>query len=368
VETIAIEALAEDTGLAEALAHWRGAVDVAPGESRGPGPGLIVVPDRPEYAYWHENYGKIDPVPPLCCRFLRDISISGHGYLFRGEAMIRQDSYLSGIAQADAEAGRGATPGRLTRIVVDQPVLVAIGPGWQVYGHWLLDFLPRIALAQRLLGADINGFRLLLPNDAPGFVLKLLAQFTSISEEQIMRYDRNAEEVVVRRALVPDYAHRDYNLHSFALAFYRRFVPPDAAPARRICLSRKHVEKDTLSAVRFFKERALFEAMAVARGFEIICPETFSLAGQIRLMAETAIQIGEHGSAQHSSLFSAPGTVVGTIHPMNNIQMQIGRLCGQRNVVAMADRQWTDERGIIHFTLSERLMEYFFAVVEQASK
>jgi hypothetical protein len=368
VETLAIESLGKDVGRIEALAGWCGSVAVVSGESRGPGPGLLVVPETAENAYWHVNYRTIDAVPPLRCHFLRDISVCGHGYLFRGQAMIRQDSYLSGIALADAEARRGTTPGAgLKRIEIDEPVLVVIGPGWQVYGHWLLDFLPRIALAEHLLDADISRVKLLLPRDAPDFVLKLLARFTSIRSGQILRYDHNEEIVMIGQAVVPDYAHRDYNLNSFALAFYRRFVPAEVRPTRRICLSRKHIEKDTLSAVRFFKERALFESLATERGFEIIYPETLGLDEQIRLMAETAVQIGEHGSAQHASLFSAPGTVVGTIHPMNNIQMQIGRLCGQKNVVAMADRQWTDERGIIHFTVSERLIEAFFASVEQAS-
>jgi hypothetical protein len=367
MKTVPIEALGQPAALAEALAGWKGSVSVTPGEWRGPGPGLSVVPDTPGYAYWQSNYQRVDPVPPLRCHFLRDVAVCGHGYLFHGEAMILQNSYLSGIALADAEAGRGATPGATRRrLDIDQPVLVVIGPGWQVYGHWLLDFLPRIALAQNLLG-DIRSFKLLLPHDAPDFVPRLLAYFTTIANHQIIRYDQNTEIVMVGQALVPDYTHSEYNLSSFTLAFYRQFIPADVTPSRRICLSRKHVEKQTRSAVRFFKERALFEAMAARRGYEIVYPETLSLAEQIRLMAEAKIQIGEHGSAQHASLFSASGTTVGTIHPMNNIQMQIGRLCGQKNVVAMADRQWTDDQGIIHFTLSENLLSEFFDKAEQAS-
>ena len=367
MKTMGIEALGQPVTLAAALDGWTGWVSVAPGEWRGPGPGLGVVPDRPEYAYWQANYQRIDPVPPLRCHFLRDITVCGHGYLFRDEAMILQDSYLSGIALADAEAGRGAMPGpALRRIDIDQPVLMVIGPGWQVYGHWLLDFLPRIALAQKLFG-DLGAFKLLLPNGAPDFVLQLLAYFTTIPPHQIIRYDQNTEIVLIKQGLVPDYTHSEYNLNSFTLAFYQRFIPAGIMPSRRLCLSRKHVEKQTRSAVRFFKERALFEAMAMARGYEIVYPETLSLAEQIRLMASAKIQIGEHGSAQHASLFSASGTTVGTIHPMNNIQMQIGRLCGQKNVVAMADRQWTDDQGIIHFTLSEALLGKFFDKVEQVS-
>ena len=361
MDTIPIEALAAQAGLAEALESWRGHVGLLPAEQRGPGPGLRVVPDVPGYAYWHTDYARIDTVPAPGCHFLRDASVCGQSYLFHGDSMILQDSYLSGIARADAEAGRGAVPSpELRQIEILDPVLLVTAPGWQVYGHWLLDFLPRIALAEALLGARLSDFRLLLPAAAPSFVRTLLRHFTTIGEGQIVTYDHETELVRIGRALVPDYAHRDYNLHSFALRFYRGFVPEDAVPHRRICLSRRHVESKTLSAMRFFKERAAFEAMAEARGYEIVCPETLSLDEQIRLMAETKVQIGEHGSAQHASLFSAPGTMVGTIHPMNNIQMQIGRLCGQRNVIAMADRQWTDDRGIIHFTVAETVMERFF--------
>ena len=368
MKTMAIETLGQATDLAAAFAQWSGSVSVAPGEWRGPGPGLSVVPDEAQYAYWQSNYHRIDPVPPVQCHFLRNVAVCGHGYLFHDDAMILQNSYLSRVAMADAEAGRGTMPNSaLRRVNIDQPVLMVIGPGWQVFGHWLLDFLPRIAAAQALVGGGIGGFKLLLPNDAPDFVLKLLAYFTQIMDHQIIRYDCDTEIVMISQALVPDYTHSEYNLNSFALGFYRRFIPSGVTPSRRICLSRKHIEKQTRSAVRFFKERTLFEAMALARGYEIVYPEILSLAEQIRLMASTQTQIGEHGSAQHSSLFSASGTVIGTIHPMNNIQMQIGRLCGQKNVVAMADRQWTDERGIIHFTLSEPLLGEFFDKVEQVS-
>ncbi len=368
MQTVAIETLGSPAELAAGLAEWKGSVTVVPEEWRGPGPGLSVIPDKAEYAYWQSNYQRINAVPALQCHFLRNLAVCGHGYLFHHEAMVLQNSYLSRVALADAEAGRGATPSAaLKHIKIDQPVLVVIGPGWQVYGHWLLDFLPRIALAQRLLGSGIGMFKLLLPNDVPNFVLKLLAYFTAISEQQIIRYDQNTEIVSIKHALVPDYAHSDYNLSSFALTFYRQFVPPGVKPIRRVCLSRKYIEKQTLSAVRFFKERALFEAMALERGYELVYPETLSLPEQIKLMASTKIQIGEHGSAQHSSLFAAAGTMVGTIHPMNDIQMQIGRLCGQKNLVAMADKQWTDHQGIIHFTISECLLEDFFSALEQTA-
>ena len=101
--------------------------------------------------------------------------------------------------------------------------------------------------------------------------------------------------------------------------------------------------------------------MALERGFELLVPEDYSLPEQIRLMAETAVQIGEHGSAQHASIYSPFGTIVGSVNPVTPMQVLLGRLSHDRNVLLLPDNMWRDERGNLNFSCSQDRLDAFFA-------
>ncbi len=366
---VEISTLAAAGTLDEALAGWRHVVSAAPGQILGPSSLFTVLPAAPEHAYWQTAFQRPDPVPALKCYFLQDLDVCGDGYLFRGREIVRQASYLSNVAW------RGAARDFLDKskdelfepVAVDEPVLMAIGPGWQVFGHWLLDFLPRLIIARLVLGARFDGFKIVVPRDTPDFVPEMLKFFLGVDPARIIRYDRDTQRLSLRQACVPDYGHHNYALHGIFRAFYRSFAAKGTVPHRRVCLTRRRIEATTRSAVRFFQERAAFDDMAVARGYELICPEELSFAEQIALHAQSWVQIGEHGSAQHGSLFSGPRMVVGTVHPLNNVQMQLARLCGHKHVAVMAERQWFDERNVIYFTAPLPRLRAFFEDVELLS-
>ncbi len=366
---VEIEALAGPGTVEQALAGWRHVVAVAAGETLGPGRLFKVLPEVPEQAHWQAAFRRVDPVPALKCYFLRDLEVCGDGYLFRGREIVQQASYLSDVAwRGAARDFRDRSKDEIfERVAVDEPVLMAIGPGWQVFGHWLLDFLPRLVVARMVLGERFHEFKIVVPRDTPAFVPAMLEFFLGVLPEQIIRYDRDTQRLALDRVCVPDYGHHNYALHSLFRGFYRKFVAPGGKPTRRVCLTRRRIEATTRSAMRFFQERAAFDEMAVSRGYELICPEELSFAEQIELHAQSWVQIGEHGSAQHASLFAAPGMVVGTVHPLNNVQMQLARLCDHKHVAVMAERQWFDERQVIYFTVPKPRLRAFFDEVEMAS-
>lgn len=370
LDRVDIETLTSEGQMSEALIIWQTRVTLKASQSVKPGGGLTVIPDQPQYSYWHSNHEKTEIVPAIGCDFLENISVFGKGYLFHKGEFLSQPSYLSNIAYEEVRSGGPQIDLARNQLrEIEHPSVIVFGPGWQVYGHWLLDFLPRIFIARETLGASFSDFKILLPRNLPRFVETMLSYFLRLPDEQFSYFDAASERLILRRACIPTYAHRNYTLHPFIRETYRTFLPkPPIQPFRRICLSRRKIERQTLSAVRFFEQREAFEAMAVERGFQLIVPEDLPLAEQITLMVETEVQIGEHGSAQHASIFSAPGTVVGTIHPMNNVQMQIGRLCSQHNVIVMADSETKDPDGIIRFSVSHENLVKFFDAVERAAK
>lgn len=207
----------------------------------------------------------------------------------------------------------------LRRLSVDEPVVLLAGNGHQMYGHWLVDFLPKLYLLDRA-GHDIARLRYLLPADTPDFAKVWLA-LLGIAGDRILAYDRERDLVACRRLLVPS-ALRFASRASPLMREARRFLLDRADPpprwrlgrrrewpaSRRLLISRSE-NADTRNR-RVLAERAELETRARARGFEVVRPETLSVPEQIALFRSAGTLVGEYGSGLHGSLFAPPGTTV----------------------------------------------------------
>jgi capsular polysaccharide biosynthesis protein len=219
-------------------------------------------------------------------------------------------------------------------------VLLVFGPGSNVYGHWLLDFMPRIVIAQQLLGVALDDFVLPLPSDTPDWVVRMIHTFCGIEPGRFRYYSRHDDLVICRRACLPSYAHSgkpgDYAPHPLMRVFYDQFGNPGAPRIkRRICLSRRDQERHTLGVRRIFEARETMERMAVARGFEIVQPEQLSFPEQIELIRSANCILGEHGSGMHAAVLADPGTIVATVGAWNRHQLNIAAAFEQRSICMM---------------------------------
>jgi hypothetical protein len=338
VPTIDIATLAPPVLLDRALAGWAGFAELSPATAPAPILPSLQLADTVD-AVWAMSAGlPARPIPPLGCHFLRDVEVSGSGYLFAGERFIREPSHTSEIAldwlQREDFPDNPMVSPRQNRIVIEDPVLLVAGPGSSIFGHWLMDFLPRIVIAQRLLGERLDPFELLLPADAPGWVAGMIAHFCRIAPERIRRFDRMNDVVLCRQAVLPSFAHSGaYDLHPIMRDFYQGFGRPvPGAPRRRICLSRRDQERHTYSYWRIFEARETLERLAVAHGFEIVQPELLDFAGQVDLFRSAGVILGEHGSGMHAAVFAEPGTIVATVGANNALQFQIAAAFEQRSI------------------------------------
>lgn len=208
------------------------------------------------------------------------------------------------------------------RIDVDTAALL-LTIGYDVYGHWLVDFLPKLHLLAEA-GHDIATLSYLVPTDVPDFGMAWL-RLLGVREEQFIRYDPQTQTVRVRRLLLPTMArqaHRALDIFPACAAFlqqqlarHHQWTPPATAD-RRLFVSRSRSGRDGRTLVN----RSEIEAMATARGYEIVHPETLPMIDQVSLFRGARTLIGEYGSAMHGSMFSPPGTAVcvlrgATYHP-----------------------------------------------------
>jgi hypothetical protein len=215
----------------------------------------------------------------------------------------------------------------LRRVDVEAPVVLLTGMGHQMYGHWLVDFLPKLFLLDRA-GHDITRLSYLLPADTPDFARVWLG-LLGIGEDRLVVYDRTRDRVACRRLLVPT-ALRFVSRASPLMRQARRFLLERAAPGPRRqrrwqapwTLGRRREKPGTEKLLisrsdnadthnrRTLAERALFEETALARGFTRVRPERLSVPEQIALFRSAGTIIGEYGSGLHGSLFAPPGTTV----------------------------------------------------------
>ena len=370
IATIGIGALAPPCPLAEALNSWRGFAELAPASVSKPTIPYLLLEDCSD-AVWKWDRVSEQKLGPLGCSFLRDLEVTGSGYLFHDGQFVREFVNISDVALRwlgdldfhDNPLSRPPT----NRVVIDKPALLVFGPGSSIYGHWLLDFLPRIFIAQQLMGPLLDDFVLPLPSDSPDWVARMIHTFCGIEPDRFCYYSRHDDLVVCRRACLPSYAHSgnagDYTPHPIIRAFYDQFGDPGASRTkRRICLSRRAQERGTFGAWRIFEARETLERMAVARGFEIVQPEALSLPQQVELFRSADCILGEHGSGMHAAVFADPGTIVATVGALNRHQSNIGAAFEHRSISMnriQVIRGWDEERPFLFTAAEDDLVRLF---------
>ena len=212
-------------------------------------------------------------------------------------------------------------------------LLASVGSG--VYGHWLVDFLPKLALL-RAAGHDIDRMRFLLPTTARPFARALIG-LLGFGAEQIVEFDPHAGVLTVEDLLIPTTMNDGVQVSPFmrdaAEILTTRLTARHGPLATGTTPPRIFLSRGGIKQSRGLANRARIEAMAAAAGFAMIAPETLPLLDQIRLFAGARVIAGEYGSALHGSLFSPAGTVVcglrgDALHP-HFIQSGIGNALEQ---------------------------------------
>ncbi len=246
--------------------------------------------------------------------WLRAITLSSHFCLSDGDLLLACDALHLHPGTLDAVA-----PGfellrfsRRTRREAGQCVMLG-GPGLPVYGHWLVDFLPKLFVLG-VSGYDIDKLRYLLPADTPRFAFALLA-LVGIPGEQIVLYDPVFDAVQPDELLIPTLLRTNSRTtppFAAAASFLARRIEARHGPflgassTLRLFISRERSGR----ALRTLINRERIEQLASEAGFAIVHPEQLPLLEQVRLFQGATHIIGEYGSALHATIFSPRGTLV----------------------------------------------------------
>lgn len=276
-------------------------------------PPAFILGDCPSQlsSYFYDHIGEAD----TGVYRLRETGVTGSGMIVHDLKLVACNhiGHSASYCRGQVLSGRIGEPGRYTRRHIDQAVLL-LGAGYDVYGHWLVDIVPKL-FALQSIGLELSGLSYLVPSDTPDFGFKWL-RLAGIQDDQIIKYDPLNEIVVAQELLVPlllRSGSRASSLFAGAVDFILHTIeaanPEWTAGLHRpdaIFISRAHANREGRSLLN----RETIEAIAVDQGYVLVYPEHLPIIEQVALFRDATRIVGEYGSGLHGSIFSASKTRV----------------------------------------------------------
>ena len=311
---------------------------IAPASRTLPPPPLFLL--GPADAVVHEELFGQTELPGLGTYTLDDAVLAPSGIAIKGGVAFNSAAFIHPPHQVAAIASRllaADLPARRVR----GTLAVIYGPGHQTYGHWLVDFLPRLwVLAE--CGYDLAALRYAVPPELTPVARKLLAQL-GIGRAQLVPHRYWREVLRADRLLLPTglrvhnrIAGRFRDATAFWTGRLRACAPaPSGAQALTAqARGRLFVSRTRVIGARILSNREQIEAIAAARGYAIVHPQELPLAEQAALFTEARLIVGEYGSALHGAVYARPGTLTiglrGTVRHPSFVQSGVAHALGQQ--------------------------------------
>jgi hypothetical protein len=283
---------------------------------------------------------------------LKSANVFSKGYILRNNTFVACNYNGLSIPSYKGlpETIRTIELGSLNEVRVDQAVHL-INSGYDIYGHWLVDFLPKI-FALKFKGFDFRRLKFLIPSDTPSFGIAWL-KLLGLDESNFLHYDVQNDFVTVQELIVPTMM-RSSSRACIGFAEASRFLLSCVAEQHqelfasgqfgsKLFVSRAKSGRDG----RTLKNRPEIEKIAEDYGYELFYPEQVSILDQISAFNGAAVLVGEYGSAMHGSMFSKIGALVcclraPSIHPgflqsgiCEALQQPLGYIFGSGNLMAV---------------------------------
>jgi capsular polysaccharide biosynthesis protein len=282
---------------------------------------------------------------------LDNVTVVGRGHVFHDGDVVLHPAIVPTYWRERILARNDpclADNGSKSRVDLERGIL-CVTAGMFVYGHWLLDILPRIWFAKVLQATE--DAPIVLPIDTPRYAMKIINLI--FGDINVKTYDRTKQYVFVREAFIPSLLHTEYRFHS-TMNEFRNFcmkavgIGTTSKVFRNIYVDRRLTRESVTSQRNMINEREVHKIVEEL-GYERVFPEDLSWPEQLALFSEAISVVGPSGSGLHNTLFMARGTHFASIRWMNNVQHSIGCLRGARMHFLGERRLWKDESGVLTF-------------------
>lgn len=291
-------------------------------------------------------YGMIRNSPDVFLYEFHDTWLLGHGVLVNNEGKIYSSELLRMNLQ---KLGAGSINPQLFRniqneknsyvftkqmqvITIDEPCIPLSTPGEGVYGHWLVDILPRVVLSQ-MMGIKA---KFILTTIFPDFAKKLLS-LLGVKDEDIITYEAMEDAVYLKRIFFPSYLQSESIFSPIFNEMNRRFLSVACLRKKKDekIKSRIFVSRGSVNERQDFINRNEIIEVAKTFGFDVVEPHMLTIEEQIGIFSEASVVMGEYGSALHNTVFSPYGSKVVVLQsesPPNLLQIGLGTALGHPTI------------------------------------
>lgn len=321
---------------------------VVAGEQPFPRPLPLIDTGDDQVPRWLAEFHTTAPRPPavaLHCHFIRDLILVGHDTPFIDDTLLggpdAMPVYRSNLVQNDHRdlvAAARALPVK----VIDEPCFPIAADG-NVYGHFLIEAIPRLHIVRRTLAGELPPFKVLVVRTLPAWARTIMRDHYGVRPEDLIEYDPGSEQVLLRQAIWPSLTVQQDYFHPFNNQVIGELLQ-DVGGGRRLCLDRVFLSR-VLFANPLMQERNIGNELELAGiasrefGFIPISPELLSWADQIRLFSEIRHVVGVFGSGLHNALFARRSCRVGVIGFKNLVQTSISALRQQHLAYQMVGEE-----------------------------
>jgi capsular polysaccharide biosynthesis protein len=238
---------------------------------------------------------KIKPFIAEC----RDVMVAGRDWipvLGSGDALLEQmvhspSLYLPKAKNIRRQGGDYVADFGPITDCPGESILVGGSPN---YYHWLIDYLPRLLLAERYV--DIDKLRVVVNKPLVPFQRESLAQFC-VDDDRILEVG-DSEAIHAESMIVPSLLVSTTVPHPFLPTLLREAFPQrHDSPCKRIYLSRQDATSRKLT-----NEPALISLLA-RYGFERYMPAELGFQEQIDLCYGAEALVAVHGAAMANVVF-----------------------------------------------------------------
>ena len=184
---------------------------------------------------------------------------------------------------------------------VERKTASLIAPGQEIYGHWLLDYVPRIFCHRKM----DDGSRDLRIEDDRSW-MKSISSMCRLKERAVGFAD-GFSRVTFEDATLPSFLKRGYAIHEQICreAWLQLRLESQRGQSKK---GERH-ERIFVTRTKFGGARPIANAieldeLATSFGYRVLSPERMSVEEQAEVFRHAKLIVGQDGSALHNAVFA----------------------------------------------------------------
>lgn len=293
--------------------------------------------DRPSHGKFHALRGRHAFATEVGVIDLQEaIVLTGEWFVIVGDHVLADFFVQTPLPPRSAYFMRYPSAGEID-VLYEDPVASPVAKafllgGCSNYSHWLLDYLPRLALCPD------GGLPVLVNGPLAPFQEQSLSclgveegRWLPLVYPMAVAVPNLLYPSVCSSSIVPPHSFQPWVIDWLRQAFAPLLAT--SRPWRKIFISRA---REVESARRRLMNHEEILAVAERLGFEVVAPETLTFTRQVELFSEAAVICGPHGAGFTNMVFAPKDTrvveLVGPRHEGNKLSLayaNLAKLLGQ---------------------------------------